>query len=361
MKKKIAAWLAGLFVLFCLTVLAIVFTDRKRAIRFAGQMGAGINLGNTLDSTGLRDYRTDAGDLEYETYWGNPKADKETFLAMKEAGFGTVRIPVTWEDHLDQSYHISEVWMDRVQEVTDMALAADLYVILDLHHEEWLDLKTERAQEIEAAFAVVWEQIAARFRDYDERLLFESMNEPRLRDSEVEWTSGTEELRAMVNDLNAVFVETVRASGGGNRKRYLLICPYAGSSETDAMQGLIVPDDGRLIVSVHMYTPYSFCQKEDGDLQWDTAETRERIARAFSDMNSLFVERHVPVILTEFGCVDKGNTEERLAWTNFYMEQSRRYGICCVWWDCGEYALLDREGKTWKFPEIVEALTRKMP
>ncbi|MDE7359399.1 MAG: glycoside hydrolase family 5 protein, partial [Lachnospiraceae bacterium] len=281
------------------------------------------------------------------------------FLAMKEAGFHKVRIPVTWEDHLDASYHVSDAWMNRVQEVADMALGADLYVILDLHHEEWLDLKTERAQEIQTEFVAVWEQIAARFRNYGEKLLFESMNEPRLRDSEVEWTSGTQELRDMVNDLNAAFVETVRASGGGNRKRYLLICPYAGNSETEAMQGLIIPDDGRLIVSVHMYTPYSFCQREDGDTQWDTAGTRERIAQAFSQMNSLFVEQHVPVILTEFGCVDKGNTEERLEWTKYYMEQSHRYGIPCIWWDCGAYALLDRESKTWKFPRIVEVLTNE--
>ncbi|MDE5939287.1 MAG: glycoside hydrolase family 5 protein [Lachnospiraceae bacterium] len=359
MRKKIAVMFCGLMVLFCLIGVVFMLAGRTQTLRFVSRMGAGINLGNTLDSTGLREYRPEADDLEYETYWGNPKADEETFLAMKEAGFDTVRIPVTWEDHLDTSYHISDAWMNRVQEVTDMALGADLYVILDLHHEKWLDLKTERAQEIQTEFVAVWEQIAARFRDYDENLLFESMNEPRLRDSEVEWTSGTQELRAMVNDLNAAFVETVRASGGGNRKRYLLICPYAGSSETEAMQGLTIPDDGRLIVSVHMYTPYSFCQKEDGDTQWDTAGTRERVAQAFFEMNSLFVEQNVPVILTEFGCVDKGNTEARLEWTKYYMEQSRRYGIPCIWWDCGAYALLDRESKTWKFPEIVEVLTNE--
>ena len=96
---------------------------------------------------------------------------------------------------------------------------------------------------------------------------------------------------------------------------------------------------------------------EDGDKEWDDAGTRERVGQAFFEMNRLFVERHVPVILTEFGCVDKGNTKERLAWTSYYMEQSRRYGIWCIWWDCGGYALLDRENKSWRFPEIVEELT----
>lgn len=345
-------------VLWGIVIVGIFFAGRTEAVRFVGNMGAGLNLGNTLDSTGLRVYRPDADDLEYETYWGNPRADAETFRAMKEAGFGTVRIPVTWEDHMDAEHQISGVWMNRVQEVVDMALEADLYVILDLHHEEWLNLETGREAEIREVFVTVWEQIAERFQAYDEKLLFESMNEPRLRDSEYEWNSGTEELRAMVNDLNEDFVRTVRSTGGGNKKRYLLVCPYASTNEMEAMQGLAVPHDRRVIVSIHMYTPYSFCQQEDGDVEWDSAGTRDRVAKAFAGMNSFFVEQNIPVILTEFGCVDKGNTRARVEWTNYYMEQSGRYGIPCIWWDCGAFGLLDREHKTWKFPEIVDVLIK---
>lgn len=354
-------WIWGVLsiaVLGGVAACGVLMAGRTRAIRFVEEMGPGINLGNTLDATGLRDYRPEADDLEYETFWGNPRADAETFRAMKEAGFGTVRIPVTWEDHLDGEYQIAAVWMDRVQEVVDLALAEDLYVILDLHHEEWLDLKIECEEEIRREFVTVWEQIAGRFQEYDERLLFEAMNEPRLRGSSYEWTSGTQELRNMVNDLNRVFVETVRSTGGGNRKRYLLVCPYATNSETEAMQGLTLPDDDRVIVSIHMYTPYSFCQREDGDTAWDTPDTRERVLAAFQEMNALFVERGIPVILTEFGCVDKGNTEERVAWTKYYKTQADRFGVSCIWWDCGAYGLIDRENKTWKFPEIVEVLTQ---
>ena len=327
-KQKIAIGIVALTLCFLvgLTLLGIFLKRRTEAIRFVRGMGVGINLGNTLDSTGLRDYSPNADDLEYETYWGNPRADAETFRAKKEAGFGTVRIPVTWEDHLDAEYRISDVWMDRVQEVVDMALEEGLYVILDLHHEEWLDLKIEQETGIREAFVLVWEQIAERFQEYDERLLFESMNEPRLRNSEFEWNSFTEELRGMVN-----------------------------------MENMSVPNDNRVIVSVHMYEPYLFCQREDDNSDWDTKETRERVSKAFQDMNSLFVEQNIPVILTEFGCKDKGNTEARVNWTNYYMTQSKRYGIPCIWWDCEYYGLLDRENKTWKFPEIVEALTGVMP
>lgn len=361
MKKQVIVCAVSLCLILGVSALGLVLAGRMRAIRFVDRMGAGINLGNTLDSTGLRVYRPDADDLEYETFWGNPRADAETFRAMKQAGFGTVRIPVTWEDHLDESYHISDVWMNRVQEVVDMALDEGLYVILDLHHEEWLDLQSEREAAITEEFVAVWEQIAGRFQDYDEKLLFEAMNEPRLRNSQYEWNSGTEELRAMVNRLNEAFVSTVRGAGGRNTKRYLLIDSYAGTCETEAMEGLAVPDDSRLIVSIHMYTPYSFCQKEDGDVEWDTEETREQVAQAFREMNELFVARRIPVILTEFGCVDKDNIEARLAWTKYYRQEADKYGIPCIWWDCGGYGLIDREDKTWKFPQIVEELTREIP
>lgn len=363
-KQKIAVGIiVGLIVclLLGLTLLGILWRSRTEAVRFVSGMGEGINLGNTLDSTELKKYRPDADDLEYETYWGNPRADAETFRAMKEAGFGTVRIPVTWEEHLDAEYRISDVWMDRVQEVVDMALEEDLYVILDLHHEKWLDLQIAHETEIREEFVIVWEQIAERFQEYDERLLFESMNEPRLRDSEYEWTAGTEELREMVNRLNEDFVETIRTAGGKNKKRYLLICPYATTSKTEAMQNLRVPKDNRVIVSVHMYEPYLFCQKEDDNSDWDTKETKEQVSKAFEEMNSLFMEQNIPVILTEFGCKDKNNTQARVDWATYYMTESKRYGIPCIWWDCGDYGLIDRENKTWKFPEIVEVLTGVTP
>lgn len=347
--------LAVILFVFCLNEI-IKFGGRMGTKHFVRNMGAGVNLGNTLDATGLRQYKPDADELEYEVYWGNPKLDKETFRAIAEAGFGTVRIPVTWEDHMDERGRISETWMGRVQEVVDMALSEDLYVIINIHHDKWLDLQTEKEEEISQRFAVVWEQIAEQFQSYDERLLFESVNEPRLRDSEYEWTSGTRQMRDMVNRLNELFVQTVRETGGGNTKRYLLICPYASTSEKEGMEGVAVPDDMRIIVSVHMYKPYSFCQEEDGDTNWDTPKNRERVAAAFSDMNDIFVSKGIPVILTEFGCVDKGNLKERMEWVQYYTEQAGKYDINCIWWDCGAYRLLNRESGTWDFPEIVKIL-----
>lgn len=357
-KKYLAAGVLGAGMFLGAAFLGAVMWSRTQAVRFVGQMGAGINLGNTLDSTGLREYKPDADELEYETCWGNPRIDAETFRTIRGAGFQTVRIPVTWEDHLDGEYRISDPWLNRVQEVVDMALEEELYVILDLHHDAWLDLKLEQEDEIMNEFVIVWEQIAERFRTYDEKLLFESMNEPRLRGSEYEWTAGTGELRGMVNRLNEAFVRTVRESGDKNKKRYLLLAPYANRHEKEALQDMELPEDNRLIVSVHMYMPHVFCQEDGGDTQWDTGHTKERIEQAFADMNSLFVEQNVPAILTEFACVDKGNTQARVEWAQCYVEQARRYGIPCIWWDCEAYGLLDRGNKTWKFPEIVDVLTK---
>lgn len=357
-KEKMTVGILALCLLLGLAVASMALTGRTRALRFVNSMGAGLNLGNTLDATGLREYEPEADDLAFETSWGNPKIDAETFRTIKAAGFDTVRIPVTWEDHLDESYHISDVWMNRVQEVVDMALAEELYVILDVHHDKWLNLELEHESQIREELVSVWGQIAGRFQRYGEKLLFEGMNEPRLRDSEYEWTVGSAELQAMVNRLNAAFVETVRASGRLNKKRYLLICPYANRHETEALQALEIPKDGRLIVSVHMYTPHSFCQEEDGDREWDTGHTKERISTTLQEMDTLFVAQKIPVILTEFGSIDKDNTEARIALAKHYREESRRCGIVCIWWDASEYAILDRESKTWKFPEIVEVLTQ---
>lgn len=358
MRKKINMIFKLAIISIFLIGMIIYYWFSHRTIFFVKQMGVGTNLGNSLDSTGLRQYEPDAGDLEYETYWGNPLVGKEYFGMIYDAGFRTVRIPVTWEDHLDAEGNISEVWMNRVQEVVDMALEQGLYVIINLHHEAWLNLDIHKEQEITDRFGIVWKQIAERFSEYDERLIFESMNEPRLRDSEYEWGEGTPELRAMVNRLNERFVRIIREAEGNNPERYLMICPYATSHEPEAMRALTVPDR-RIIVSVHAYIPYEFCQKKDGTKKWDTEElnARETIKEVFREMHVLFLSKGVPVIITEFGCKDKDNIEERISWTEYFTGQAKKNGISYIWWDCDDYKLIDRYRNRWIYPELAEILT----
>lgn len=334
---------------------------QNEKLRFAGNLANGINLGNTLDATGLREYVPDADELSFETFWGNPVIMEEQFAAIRNTGFRSVRIPVTWEDHMTEDGVISGVWLDRVEEVVRMAIDEDLYVILDTHHETWLDLDTARTEEICAVYRKVWTQIAGRFSDVDEHLIFEGMNEPRLRGSEHEWDAGTKEMRQMVNRLNAEFIDAVRAAGGENETRYLMISPYATGVEKEALEELALPD-GNIIVAVHMYQPYSFCQDENGTAEWSAKETEDtaQLLEAFERLDELFLQKGIPVVITEYGCCDKGNEEARAAWISFFTEQANERGIPCIWWDNGStYQLLNRETGEWTYPGLVDRMTAK--
>ena len=361
-KKIVTAVMLSLFIIL-IVIVGINVLHIHNKVQFVKRLGAGINIGNTLDAHGLKKYHPEASDLENETYWGNPRITAELFSFIKESGFSTVRIPITWQDHMMSDGTIHEEWMKRVQEVVDMALEEELYVIIDTHHEEWLDLQTEKEEEIIERYRYVWAQIAGWFQDYDSELLFEGMNEPRLRNSDYEWTEGTSELREMVNRLNSVFVETVRKSGGKNKNRFLLISPYASHYLEKAMEELKIPK-GNIVVSVHMYAPYSFCQDEDGMDNWDMNDKEvirysADIQTYFNNINRFFIKKGVPVMLTDFGCKDKQNTDDRVAWIHFYKEQADKYGIPCIWWDNGSnYQIMDRNNYSWIYPQIKDELIR---
>lgn len=360
-KRKTMVVLTVVFIACLAASIIGIRWKKSENMRFVKKLGVGINLGNALDAIGLRDYKPDAGELEYEVSWGNPAIDREQLQTIREAGFQTVRIPVSWGEHMDEEGNVSEVWMSRVQEVVDMALEEDLYVVLNTHHENWMNLIPGQEADIEARLRRLWQQIAVRFASYDERLLFEGMNEPRQQNSEYEWNEGTEELREMVNKLNLAFVETVRESGGKNKNRYLLITTYAGNSLEQTMEALEVPQ-GHILVSIHAYLPYDFCQNTEGNAQWsdDRAEDTEELQRTFGLMNRLFIQKGIPVVVTEFGCVDKNNPENRQEWTHYYMKLAEENEIACIWWDNGSsYQLLDRENHYWPHPELVGKLTGK--
>lgn len=330
----------------------------KEGMRFTACLGNGINIGNSLDATGVLKHRAGASTEYYETYWHNPLLTEELFAFIREGGFQSVRIPVTWDEHMDAEGNIETEWMDRVQEVVDMALDENLYVILDTHHETWLNLETDAEEEICTKLSWVWTQIAQRFASYDTSLLFEGMNEPRLRDTEYEWNAGTKELREMVNRLNRVFVDAVRAAGGENEERYLLICPYANRYETEALEDFEYIE-GHIIVSVHAYIPYSFCDgdAENRSFDADNKKDTEKVDTLFDWLEEHYVKNNIPVIITEFGSEDKDNKQERLEWLQYYLTRAGKAGIPCFWWDDGrERRLVDRNDLEWKEKEIVEIL-----
>ena len=353
------------------------------AVEFAAGIKIGWNLGNTLDATGGRDGFSWLGGGSYantsvqqmETAWSNPVTTMENITAIKEAGFNAIRIPVSWSKAADSEYNIRADWMERVAEIVNYAVSNDLFIILNTHHDEEIFKFTDsQAEESLAAFKKIWEQIAAGFRNYNEKLLFEALNEPRTKGAPYEWTGGIVSEHINLNRFYQVFVDTVRASGGNNDKRILMVNTYAASAVQAAMNGLVIPDDtvpDKIIVSMHAYSPYDFTMNTNSPFNsWrsgsrvDTLPVTDFIDRAYNT----FVSKGIPVILGEFGAMNKGdNTDARAEWAEFYVRYAMEKGMPCFWWDNGiltggpndeKFALLDRRTNTFVYPQIVEALMR---
>lgn len=337
---------------------------KNRAATF-NFLGAGWNLGNSLDAH-IEDYQPD-NVFDYETCWQNPVITKDIFVAIKEGGFLSVRIPVTWYPHVDQDHTIDKVWMQRVHEVVDMALDSDLNVILNAHHENWYDPSAANQKSAQKKLTHLWTQIATEFADYDERLVFESMNEPRLVDTELEWTGGTAETQNVINEINKAFVTTVRGLGENNATRFLLIPTYCANAYSDSLSDLWMPDDERVGVSLHLYHPTDFTHNESKRNHWSTEANSDinEIRGILTNVKTTFTDKGIPVVFTEIGAVDKGNTSARESWTTSIVERAKLLDIPCFWWDNGHaegeslvntFALIDRKTLTWHAPSIRDIL-----
>lgn len=334
----------------------------SEAAKLIADMTIGWNLGNTMDSKG-----------SVETAWGNPVTTQEMIDAVAAAGFNTVRIPTTWYCRADKEFTIRPEWLARVKEVVDYCYANDMYVILNTHHEtDWMVPTVDKIDDVETKFVYLWQQIAEYFKDYDEHLVFEGMNEPRVVGSKTEWSGGTTEERQLVQRLNTAFVETVRATGGNNANRVLLITSYGANSSRIAMYGVKVPNDPYVGVSIHAYTPYNFTfntKNEYDEKLWDGSRKGD-VDSLFRDLNDIFLEKGIPVVLTEFGAENKtnlpggeGNAEARCEWISYYISKAKEKGVPCVIWDNNIYnadgerfGVLDRKNLTWYEPAYVEAM-----
>lgn len=336
-------------------VAASVKSD-GRAAAIAADIKVGWNLGNTLDSYDKLNKNTD-----YETYWGNPKTTKAIFDTVKAKGFNAVRIPVSWTNHLSSDNTIDAAWLDRVQEVVDYAMEDDLYVILNMHHDDYVWVHPVYAEEeaVSAKYVKIWEQIAARFQDYDLKLMFEGLNEPRMVGSANEWMGGTEEERTVINHLLQKFVDTVRASGGNNADRTLIVTTHAASITDAAVNGLVLPDDSNLIVSIHNYAPWKFTTAEYPDVKTFDSAGQSELDAQFDKLQQKFVSQGVPVIIGEFGAEDKDNDSDRDAYYAYYIQAAAKRGIPCFIWDNGpsdSYGVLDRKNNTWYGNGIADAV-----
>ena len=306
--------------------------SKMTPMQIAAEMGVGWNLGNTLDAhDGAGHSKMGLGS---ETYWGNPKATKELIDAVKAKGFKTIRIPVTWYPHADANFNIKSEWMNRVKQVVDWAIDGDTYVILNIHHEEWNTPTESNYAAASKELKAFWKQIAKEFENYDRHLIFEGMNEPRNYGGANEWNGGTSSMREVVNKLDKDFVDTVRATGGKNKTRCLMIPTYAASATTVAMRALNIPDDPNVMVSIHAYTPYNFTMNTGyGASSVFDSKQESELKQLFNDINSIFLSKGKAVVIGEFSSSNKNNTDERVKWAKSYASLAKAKGIPIVLWD----------------------------
>lgn len=315
-------------------------------------MGLGWNLGNTFDACG--DWIS-GGVSAHETAWGSPITARYMFEKLKEMGFRSVRIPVAWSNMMQENYTISVLWMDRVEEVVNYALDSGLYVVLNIHWDGgWILNFSTEYDETMKKYTRIWEQICERFRNYPDYLIFESMNEEGHFDdiwNRYAWNYKEEDkIRAydILNSVNQKFVDIVRGSGGNNEFRHLLIAGYATDIDLTIDPAFKMPEDpaGRLMISVHYYTPSTFTiLEEDADwgkseYTWGTDEDDyQRIRDDFEKMKVHFMDKGYPVIIGEYGATKTNKDPDSVR--NYITAVARtayEMGMCPMLWDAnGHY------------------------
>lgn len=306
-------------------------------------MGLGYNIGNTFDCIGS--YITAATPEDYQRGWGNDPVTKHYIDKVKEAGFKTIRLPVSWAQWLDGNNQVDPAYMAAVKEVVDWCMEDDFYVILNIHHDggeadtSWIrNAASDYAGTLEK-YKTIWGQIADTFAGYGDHLIFESMNEvcfPSL---------GMSRQYEILNGMNQAFVDTVRGKGGNNAGRHLLIAGYNTDIQKTCDQRYHMPADpaGRCFLSIHYYSPSPFCVATH-DVDWCVPETtwgtEEDLAQVRADFDRLaerFLSKGVPVIIGEYGVLTDDNKDVNSirAYVQKIPEIVMEYGMCPVLWDSG--------------------------
>lgn len=409
-KKIVSALAAGALVASCLlSVMSyaeddlsadLKSFDDKNQNQIVYDMGAGINLGNQFEAVSADGYPS-------ETAWGNPVITKELVKQIHDSGFNTIRLPVSYFLRIGEGpdYTVEEAWLDRVQEVVDYAYDLGMYVIINMHGDgyytidnSWLLLgnyddinpnKYATDEEYQQALAKeqaridamvdkyekVWTQVAQRYKDYDEHIIFESMNEMQSKQT---GTTFAKIFYPVLNRLNQSFVDTVRKTGGNNAKRWLLIPGWWASLDkiTNDSLGFVIPTDSykdssitenRLFLSIHFYEPSDFCLTETAaTTKWSSESGYSNIETQFKQAYQKYTSKGYPIIVGEFGAVDKSafdseNTACREAYYNSVSKAAKQYGLVPVVWDngyTGNYglALFDRSKAAVKYQQIINGV-----
>ena len=322
---------------------------------------AGWNLGNSLESAGGTWNNTDwtwtdvwqPDRNKWETCWGNPITTEAMIKAVKEAGFNAIRIPVRWDGHITDydAMTIDPIWMARVKEVVDYCIGLDLLVVINTHHEAWLEnnpLYTYQ-EKINDRLTKIWTQIATTFADYDDHLAFAGINEVQIN-----WAQPTTENQAVQNSYNQTFVDAVRATGGKNHYRNLVVQTYS-CNPYYGISGLVVPNDvveGRLIVEFHYYDPYEYCGsgqyyywgKEYASYGATPSSNENTMKNLLSQAQKKWWQEGLGVLIGEYGVsnhyqasasddVQKIQLENQEYWYKTFVSTVRENGFAAFVWD----------------------------
>lgn len=349
-------------------------------------MGPGWNLGNQLESV------TD--NVPEETNWGNPVITEKLIQSVKAAGFKSIRISISYFAKIDddKDYTIDSKWLDRVQEVVDYCIKNDLYAVINIHGDgyntidgSWLLCNGKNQTEIKKKYKKVWKQIAERFKNYDEHLLFESMNE----EFDGSYSEPNKEYYQNINDYNQIFVDTVRKTGDNNTKRWLIIPGWNTNIDyTAGDYGFKLPTDQyrnksidkeeqRIMISVHYYSPWDFCGGENCVItQWgneadDPSKTSTTCDETYMKnqlnlMKTTFADKGYPVFIGEYGSIDKTSYDSENEYYRAYFARklcqlSRKNGCIPMYWDNGYngvhgFGLFDRTTCEITQPVIIDAI-----
>lgn len=346
--------------------------QKTEAMQFVEDMGIGINLGNTFEACG--DWIAQWGDgtvHAYETAWGSPIITEKIIKGYKDSGFNTLRVPVSWSNMMGDDYTISSEYANAVKQVVDWAMAQDMYVIVNLHYDNgWLENFPTQKKECMYRYKRIWQQVSDVFKDYDERLVFEGQNE-ELGWSSVwnQWggTKGKAKSYALVNEINQTFVDVVRASGGKNKARYLLIPGYNTGIEATVDKLYKVPKDKEkhVIISVHYYSPATFAILSDdaswgkNQRTWGTASDINELKKSMDMLKKRFLDNGIPVIIGEYGCpMENKDMNSVRKYLSKVCEEAYSMGMCPVLWSTPGH-IYDREACKIS-DKIIEANYRKI-
>ncbi|WP_338068723.1 cellulase family glycosylhydrolase [Paenibacillus nanensis] len=354
MKRK-GTWLLAVMMIVALCVPSVGFaaegTKQKSAMQtYVDAMQPGWNLGNTYDAVG-----------EDETAWGNPRVTKELIAQIADQGFKSIRIPVTFDQRMGEgpAYTIEDGFLDRVEQTVQWALDEGLYVMINIHHDSWIWLEAGMHNDHDeslARFSAIWTQVADRFKDYSDKLMFESINEPRFQGTD-------EEKQTYLDELNTAFYEIVRESGGKNNVRPLVLPTLDTGSDqhkVDALYEYITElDDPNIISTVHYYGFWPFSVNIAGFTTFNE-ETKNDIVTIFDRVHDKFTANGIPVIIGEFGllgfdtdlnAIEQG---EKLKFFEFMLHYAKEKQLATMLWDNGQH--FGRESFKWSDQDLYDMM-----